>query len=171
MTTADNMDAFGENNTETNFEEQNQSLNKAFELEFKGANTPAVKEFLSTQPAGGTIRTLTLLLSARRYKFMDKDNDNKEICGVTLTVTDGVVVDNNNNDIRGLTINKHTLAGPGYYDKFNMIRTPPTPVILDLRITDKKTSVVKMYTCEDINKKADINKNTTEGGPKSQQKK
>ncbi len=148
-----------EEETLATIETSEKPINQAFKEEFKEADTEQVNHFVNTQPGPGKIRQKAIILSQRRYKFKDNKSGDM-VTGVTFTTTDGIIENNEKENNHGINIEEYSVKGDAMYEKFNKLPTPPITVVLDIKISGRKTTLEKMYYCKDINKK--INETETE---------
>lgn len=124
-------------------------------------NSPILNEFSRDRTETNTVRIPYILLSVRKYNFLDPESK-KNISGITFTLTDGVTIQDDQSS-KGISIINFSISDPDIYHSFENIPEPPIPVFADIRI-GKKSSLRSIYTFEQILRSGSKQQQEAEGG-------
>lgn len=123
-------------------------ITKLFGQTLEKADTePALQEFRNTKTDTNIVRVVYMLLSFRRYSFIDPESK-ETVSGVTFTLTDGSNIQGDES-ARGISILSFSITDKSIYNSFGQLPIPPLPIFADIRI-GKKSSLKAIYTFEQV---------------------
>lgn len=114
-----------------------------------------ITAFRNENAGTNTVRVIYLLLSVRKYSFVNTSS-NRTVSGITFVFTDGMPV-NADTTNKGISIITFSITDANVYASYETMPEPPVGVICDIRI-GKKSSLKAVYTFQQI-KKAYENQN------------